>query len=160
MATLKPPKKVSNIVRLALFWAIIGMAIAIVFALNYSSSELKDVPISEVISRTNSGEIIRIEGSGNELLLTTKDSDKPTEKSYIQGGVSALLKEGAIDKESGAEIVDQPPSQVSSTIWNLGADIFVFLRMLQKVYDFLEVLLCTVVTRNVRKSDFFFIDTV
>jgi len=119
MAKLQPPKKISNIVRLAIFWAIIGAAITIGLALNYNGGELKDVPISEVISRANKGEISRIEGSGNDILITPKNSDVPTEKSYIQGGASALLKDEILNGEGKAVVDDQPPSQVGSTIWNV-----------------------------------------
>ncbi len=119
MAKLQPPKKVSNIVRLGLFWAIILAAIAITFALNYSSGELKDVPISEVITRANAGEISRIEGSGNELLVTPEGEETPTERSYVQGGVSTLLKDDLLNEEAEAVVDDKPPSQVGSTIWNL-----------------------------------------
>ena len=119
MAKLQPPKKVSNIVRLGLFWTIILAAIVITFALNYSSGELKDVPISEVITRANAGEISRIEGSGNELLITPEGEETPTEKSYVQGGVSTLLKDDLLNEEAEAVVDDKPPSQVGSTIWNL-----------------------------------------
>src|SRR5690606_23611325 len=87
--------------------------------MNLGGNELKDVPISEVITRANKGEISRIEGSGNNLEITPKGSDEPTEKSYIQGGASALLKDDILTKEGEAAVADQPPSEVGSTIWNL-----------------------------------------
>lgn len=119
MVKLQPPKKVSNIVRLALFWTIIAIAVIVAFALNYGSGELKDIPVSEVITKANSGEIRRIEGSGNNLLITPKDSETPTQKSYVQGGVSTLLKDNLLNEKGEAVVVDQPPSEVGSTIWNL-----------------------------------------
>ncbi len=119
MAKLQPPKKVSNIVRLAIFWAIIGFAIIIAFAFNYNTTELEDVPVSEVITRANDGEISRIEGSGNELLITPEGEEEPTEKSYIQGGVSTLLGDDILSEEGKRVVDDQPPSEVGTTIWNL-----------------------------------------
>ncbi len=119
MAKIQPPKKTGNIVRLALFWAIIGVAIAVIFAMNLGGTELKEIPISEVITRANNGELARIKGNGNNLEITPKDSEEPTEKSYIQGGISALLKDGGLNGEGLAVLDDQPPSQVGSTVWNL-----------------------------------------
>lgn len=119
MAKLQPPKKMGNMIRLGLFWVIILMAIGVTFALNYGSTELKEVPISEVITRANAGEIDRIEGSGNELLVTPEGEEEPTEKSYVQGGVSTLLSDDLLNQEGKAIVDDQPPSQVGSTIWNL-----------------------------------------
>lgn len=108
-----------NTVRLALFWAIVGAAILAGLILNLGAGELKEVPISEVISRANEGQISRIEGSGNNLTITPKDADKPTEKSYIQGGVSTLIKDDILNDEAKKAVADTPPSEVGSTIWNL-----------------------------------------
>lgn len=119
MAKIQPPKKMGNAVRLAVFWAIIIVAVAIALIFNFGGSELKDVPISEVITRANKGEISQIKGNGNSLEITPKGSDEPTEKSYIQGGVSALLKDEILTREGEAAIVDQPPSQVGSTVWQI-----------------------------------------
>lgn len=119
MAKMQSPKKMGNTVRLVLFWLIIGVVVLAGAALNMGKGELKDVPISEVITRANDGQISRIEGSGNNLTITPKDAEKPTEKSYIQGGVSALLKDGVLNSEGHAAVSDTPPSEVGSTIWQL-----------------------------------------
>ena len=93
----KPNGKMSNTIRLSLFWAILVLATLAAWALAMPHGELKDVAISDVISRANKGEVSKIEGSGNDLQVTVKGQDKPTEKSYLQGGVSTLLKENKID---------------------------------------------------------------
>jgi len=119
MAKIQPPKKPGNIIRLAIFWAIIGVAVAAAFIVNMGGTELKDVPVSDVILRANKGEISKIEGSGNNLTITPKGSEEPTEKSYIQGGVGTLLRDEILTSEGKATVKDQPPSEVGSTIWNL-----------------------------------------
>lgn len=117
---MQSPKKMSNMVRLTIFWVIVIVAGLIATSLLFGGTELKDVPISEVINKANAGEVSRIEGSGNDLKITLKGSDKPTEKSYLQGGVGALLKESLLTKEAAkATIADQPPSEVGNTIWQL-----------------------------------------
>lgn len=119
MAKMQPPKKMGNTMRLALFWAIIGAAIVAGLMMNLGTGELKDVPISEVITRANEGQISRIEGSGNNITITPKGSDEPTETSYIQGGVSTLIKDDILNEEAKKAVADTPPSEVGSTIWNL-----------------------------------------
>ena len=94
MATVKkPPKKINNIIRLSIFWVIIALIVFGLAAFMLPNEKLKEIPISDVISGANSGDIVKIQGSGNDLKITRKDQDKPTEKSYIQGGVSSLLND-------------------------------------------------------------------
>jgi cell division protease FtsH len=116
---MQPPKKISNLVRLGLFWSIIVLAVLVIFGMTYSADDLKEVPISEVISKANSGDISKIEGNGNELKITPKNEDQPTQTSYFQGGVSALLKDDLLNKDGKATIAENPPSEVGNTIWNL-----------------------------------------
>jgi cell division protease FtsH len=116
---IQPPKKMNNIIKLGLFWSIIVLAIVAVIALTSGDGGLKEVPISEVINQANSGQISRIEGSGNDLKITPKGEDQPTEKSYLQGGASTLLKDNLLTKEAKAVVDDQPPSEVGNTAWNL-----------------------------------------
>ena len=96
--TKKPKGKMSNTIRLSLFWAILVLATVAAWALATPRGELKDVAISEVISRANKGEVSKIEGLGNDLQVTVKGQNKPTEKSYLQGGISTLIKEKQIDE--------------------------------------------------------------
>lgn len=116
--------KISNSIRIGLFWVVIIVGIMLFWAVGTPHQNLKEVPISDVIARANKGEITRIEGQGGDLKITTKGSDKPTERSYVQGGVSTLLKEDALSKEAKAVIDDKAPSQTGDTIWQL-AMIFV-----------------------------------
>src|SRR5665648_100264 len=108
MATKQQPpkKKMSNIFRLSLFWAIIVLTVLGFVALTSQPQNLKEVPISGVIERANNGQVAKIEGQGNAITVTPKGEDKPTEKSYIQGGVSTLLKENVLSKEAKSAVSD------------------------------------------------------
>ncbi len=122
MAAKKPPQKnkIANYARLGLFWAIIIMAGLTLFAITSPNKPLKEVDISSVIQRANKGEIKKIEGAGNELKITPKGKDEPTEQSYIQGGTSTLLRDDILAKDIREKIVsDKAPSQTSETLWNL-----------------------------------------
>ncbi len=116
--------KVGNAIRLTVFWAVILIGIAVFWNMGTPAQNLKEVPISEVITRANKGEITRIEGQGGDLKITVKGQDKPTEKSYVQGGVGTLLKEKTLSSEAKAVVEDKAPSQTGDTIWQL-AMIFV-----------------------------------
>ncbi len=116
----KPPKgKMNNIVRLSLFWAIIVVCVLGFFALTTPQTNLKSVPISDVVSRANKGEISKIEGQGNDITITPKGQDNPTEKSYIQGGVSTLIKDDVLSKDAQSLVSDKAPSEAGSTLWNI-----------------------------------------
>ncbi len=115
----QPKKGMSNTVRLILFWVVLVFGVLTFMALTSPNTNLKDVPISTVIDRANKGEITKIEGTGNDLSITTKGKDEPTEKSYIQGGVSTLLKDDILSKEAKSTIQDAAPSQTGDTLWNL-----------------------------------------
>lgn len=115
-----PPKnKFANWARLGLFWAIIVLAALTLYAVVAPHEQLKDVPISQVIDQANKGEIAKIEGSGNDLKVTPKGEDKPTKRSYVQGGVSTLLRDDILNAQAKKTVADTPPSQTSETLWNL-----------------------------------------
>lgn len=123
----KQPKdkgKIGNTIRLTVFWAVILIGIAVFWSIGTPAQNLKEVPISDVIARANKGEITRIEGQGGDLKITVKGNDKPTEKSYVQGGVATLLKEKTLSPEAKAVVEDKAPSQTGDTIWQL-AMVFV-----------------------------------
>lgn len=121
----RPTKqKVGNWTRLGLFWAIIAVAMITLFAIVSPNEQLKKVSISEVISQANQGKVEKIEGSGSELKITLKGKEKPTQTSYISGGVSTLLEKDVLNEEAQRTIADTPPSQTGETLWNL-AIIFI-----------------------------------
>ncbi len=111
-----PKKKWNNIVRLSLFWAILVFSVLAIIAVTTPNTDLKEVPISEVIKRANDGQISKIEIQGNELKITPKGSDKPTEKSVKEAG-SSITEQGLEQNKTTVTIV--PPSETGNTIWNL-----------------------------------------
>jgi cell division protease FtsH len=127
MAGKKPPKpsknsnkKITNMVRLSLFWSIIIVCVLALMAIFSPNEQLKTVPVSEVITQANKGEIKKIEGQGGDLKITLKDQDKPTQQSYVTGGVSTLLRDDTLTKEAKQKVIDdKAPSQTGDTLWNI-----------------------------------------
>ncbi|USN96728.1 MAG: ATP-dependent zinc metalloprotease FtsH [Candidatus Nomurabacteria bacterium] len=114
-----PKNRMTNWIRLGLFWAIIIVAVLTLFAVITPRTQLKDVPIAQVITNANKGDISKIEGSGNELVITVKGKERPTQHSYIQGGVSTLIKDDTLNAEAKKTLADTPPSTTGETLWNL-----------------------------------------
>jgi len=79
--------------------------------------QLKEVAISDVIKRANSGEISKLEIQGNNVLVTPKGSDKPTEKSIKEE--SSSIQDQGLNKESNVEVKISEPSKTGDTLWNL-----------------------------------------
>lgn len=116
----KQNKKAANFLRLTLFWSIIVVAALALIAIISPPENLKEVSVSEVINRANKGEISKIEGQGGDLKITEKGQDKPTQKSYIQGGVATLLRDDTLSKDAKQNVIeDKAPSQAGDTFWNL-----------------------------------------
>ena len=118
----RPQGKISNTVRLSLFWAIIIVSTLALWALFSPRQQLTSVAISDVITRANAGDIKKIQGSGNDLQITLKDKSDPTEKSYVTGGIGTLIKEGNVDT-SKTQLDDSPASDTGNTIWSLASII-------------------------------------
>lgn len=112
-----PPKKPNNLIRLSLFWAILVFGILAFVAITSPHDTLKEVSISDVINRANAGEITKIEIQGNDVKVTPKGSDNPTEKSTKEGG-SSIYDQG-LNKDAKTEVKVTPPSTTGDTIWNL-----------------------------------------
>lgn len=113
----QPPKrKLNNIIRLSLFWAILVFSVLAIIAVTAPSEDLKNVPITDVIKRANEGKISKIEVQENDLKVTPKGEQKPTEKSRKEAG-SSLTEQGL--QQGKAEVTVVPPSETGNTIWNL-----------------------------------------
>lgn len=116
-----PPKRpISQYARTGLFLAIIILFALVLWAIFSSSSKLKSVPISEVIQRANNGEISKIAGSGDNLQITAKGQEKPSEQSFIQGGISTLLREQSVDV-SKVTLDDSAPSNTDATLMGIAS---------------------------------------
>ena len=115
----QPKRTLGNSIRLGLFWAIVILASLAGWAYMTPQEKLKEVPIAQVISEANAGKLAKVEGQGDNLTLTEKGKDKPTQKSYIQGGVSALLKDDLLNEQGKKIISDKAPSETSAAFWNV-----------------------------------------
>ena len=115
----QPKRTLGNSIRLGLFWAIVILASLAAWAYMTPAEKLKEVPIGQVITEANAGKLAKIEGQGDNLTLTEKGKDKPTQKSYIQGGVSALLKDDLLNEQGKKIVSDKAPSETSAAFWNV-----------------------------------------
>lgn len=119
MATKQQPpkKKMNNLVRLSLFWAILVFGILAVVAITSPRENLKEVPISDVIMRANEGDIKKIEIQGNNITVTPKGSDTATEKSIKEA--SSSIQDQGLNKDAPVELTIAEPSTTGDTLWNL-----------------------------------------
>lgn len=112
-----PKKKPGSILRLTLFWVIIVVGALVIYAVTAPGESLKDVAISDVIKRANSGDISKIVVEGNSLTITPKGSDKPTEKSTKDG--SGSLQDQGLKDNSNVTVEVKQPSKTGDVLWNL-----------------------------------------
>ena len=111
------PKKTSNIIRLSIFWAIFVIGILTVVALFAPQDNLKDVPISTVISEANKGNVTKIEVQGDNLKVTPKGESEATQKSTKDR--SSSLQEQGLEADAPVDVVISEPSNTSDVLWNL-----------------------------------------
>lgn len=118
MATKQQPpkKKMSNVIRLSLFWAILVFIVLAVVAFTAPQNSLKEVSFSDVLKRANNGEIAKLEIQGNDIKVTPKGQQKPTERSVKEAG-SSIYEQGL--KQDATEVSVSQPSEIGSTLWNL-----------------------------------------
>ncbi len=112
-----PKKKPSTILRITLFWAVFVFGALSVYALTGNHENLKQVPISDVITQANKGEISKIVVEGNQLTVTPKGSDKPTQTSVKDG--SSSLQEQGLNADAPVSIEYKTPSATGDILWNL-----------------------------------------
>lgn len=116
---MKPSKQPSKFMRLTIFWALIIVIALVLWAVYAPQQNLKDVSFSDVVRRANAGEISKIEIQGNDLTITPRGSDKPTEKSVKEAG-SSIYEQG-LNKDAKAEVAVKQPSDTGNTIWNIAS---------------------------------------
>lgn len=134
-ARSKPPKKpISNNVRLGVFWALMVGIIIAVFAFSQPPANLKEVAISDVISRANKGEIAKIEIQGNDVKVTPKGEETPSQKSVKEG--SSSIYEQGLNQDTAAEVKIVPPSETGNTLWTL-ATIFIPVLLIGALFLFM-----------------------
>ena len=110
-------KKPGNLLRLSLFWAIVIFIVLLGASFLTPHDNLKDVPISTIISDANSGKISKLEIQGQDVKATVKGNTTPTEKSVIQAG-SSIQAQG-LKADAPVELTILQPSTTGDTLWNL-----------------------------------------
>ncbi len=112
-----PKKKPSTILRLTIFWAIVVFGALVIYALTSPAQSLKEVALSDVIKRANSGDISKIEVQGDSLTVTPKGSDSPTERSVKDS--SGTLYDQGLNQDAAVEVSIKTPSETGNILWNL-----------------------------------------
>ena len=120
MAVNMPNKNNKNgakqIARFGLFWAIVIFLGLIIYASLMPGAGLKDVALTDVVRRANAGEVAKLEIQGNELKVTPKGQDAPTERSTKESGT---IYEQGLKTDAKVEVNVLPPSTTSEVMWNL-----------------------------------------
>jgi cell division protease FtsH len=118
MATKQQPpkKKLSNALRLTLFWAILVFVVLAVIAATSPQKSLETKPLTDVTERANKGEISKLEIQGNDIKVTLKGQDEPTQTTFKEPG-SSIYEQGLEQGKTTVEV--KPPSETGSTLWNL-----------------------------------------
>ena len=116
MPKQSPKNKMSNMIRLSLFWAILVFIVLIVIAVASPHDDLKSVPISQVIQDANNGQVSKIEIQGNDIKVTPKGESQPTEKS-VKESSGSIFEQGL--QHNKTEVDVSQPSDIGSTVWNL-----------------------------------------
>lgn len=118
---VKMPKKngkngIKQVARFGLFWAIIIFVALIFYAVLFPAANLKEAALSDVVRRANEGKIAKLEIQGNDIKVTAKDQNKPTERSVKESG---SIYEQGLHKDAKVEVKVIPPSTTGETMWNL-----------------------------------------
>ena len=95
--------------------AIIVLLGLVVFAASNKPSKLTQVPLSQVVSQANSGQVKQIDLKGDEVIVTKKDQNDPSEKSYKETG-STIYEQGLNKNVAGLTVNPQPASN-SGSLW-------------------------------------------
>ena len=106
-----------QVVRFGLFWAILIFLGLILYASLSPDAALKEAALSDVVNRANKGDISKMEIQGNDIRVTPKGEEKPTERSVKEGG-SSIYDQG-LNKEAKVEVNIVPPSTTGEVMWNL-----------------------------------------
>ncbi len=102
------------------FAALVLLFGLIIFAAYGQPSQLKQVPLSQVVQEANSGQYQKIQVNGNALTITKKGDDKASLKSFKDSGSS--MKDEGVDYTK-VTVDTRPESNASSTWLNIGVSI-------------------------------------
>lgn len=110
-------KKPSNLIRLGIFWVIIGLIVVGGFAFFSPPDDLKEVPISQIIEQANEGKISLLEVQGDSVNATLDGETEPSLTAIKENGVG--LKDQGLNKDAKVQIKILPESTTGSAIWSL-----------------------------------------
>lgn len=102
--------------------AIIVFFGVIVYAAYNQPKKLAEVPLSEVVSQANSGQVKQLTIKGNEVLVTKKDQSQPSEKAYKESG-STIYDQGLNKNVEGLTVNPRPDSNGNSMWVSLASGI-------------------------------------
>ena len=105
-----------QLVKLGLFWAIIIFLGLALYAILNPAKNLEEVNISDVINRANKGEIARLEIQGNDITVTPKGKDAPTQRAVKESG---SIREQGLKEDAPVEVKVVPVSSTNDMLWNL-----------------------------------------
>lgn len=110
-------KKPSNLIRLGIFWAIVGLIILGSVALFFPRNNLAEISISEAIKDANAGNISLFEIQGDTVTITQKNEEKPSKIAIKQSGVS--IQEQGLADNAPVDIKIVQESNTSGIIWSV-----------------------------------------
>lgn len=105
-------------IRNVLFWAVLVLFVLSIVAIMSPTEDLKKVALSDVIKRANAGEISKLEVAGNDIKVTPKDKDKPTEKS-LKDPASSIYEQGL--RQDVTQVTIAEADRTGSTVWNIAS---------------------------------------
>jgi cell division protease FtsH len=114
---MKKPNKIGATIRNILFWTLIMLMILTVIGMMSPPDRLKEVALSDVINRANAGQVSAIEIEQNNLTITPKGKEKPTEKSFKEAG-SSIYEQG-LKKDARVKVSIKQPSETGAMVWNI-----------------------------------------
>lgn len=111
-------KNVKNVIFISLL-VLFGL---IIFAANGQPKDLDNVPLSQVIARANSGEIDKLTIKGEEIEVTPKGEDEPTQVA-IKGSDANIYELGLVQQENSPEIQYEKNESGNSTLVDVGISL-------------------------------------
>lgn len=111
-------KNTKNIIFIALI-ILFGL---IIFAANGQPKDLEEVPLSQVVQQANQGEISRLSIEGEEVKVTPKGQEEPTQVTYKEAG-SSIYDQGLETNVEGLVVAPQQDTSGNSTLVDIGISL-------------------------------------
>ncbi len=109
----KTPQKNKRNYKTLIFAILLIFFGLVIFSSYQKPTELESIPLSEVISKGNSGELKEIEVSGDELTITVKGEEEPTLESRKESG-SSIYEQGLERNDQNQDLVVNVVAQDTS----------------------------------------------